>query len=458
MIKRFFLIFLFLSPNAFSADITVWYVLEGSNSFGSVSGSGPYLTENDAVLAGCNEVIGSINGNDGYLGYSDWVYERGRCRATSQMQGGTSYTLFVLTVYSAVVEEQCVDQPHHIGVSAGHPATVCSNDCVYASGNPEFPDMRDLDSGELIVTYVNTQTPCDGEPTLSPDTDPDGCITFSSGEVACFDDNESPNGDGLCVQDGNRTVCPPDDWADNLEDPLNRPDGCGWYNGRFVCVPQNQGCVGVNGDVYCMDDAGTIDPDSPDHYLNGGNADGDPTNDLLDSRTVEEGGDPDRQFDSITQLTPQQIIESGFQFTNYGNPLSSQPTNSSEPLDLGDVSGGSGCDAPPVCGSEPILCAILEQAYEDKCALTAEPTAEGLGVSDDLSEVIEDPFDLSTLTTDVFVDDGVTASCPQVQQIALSYSNYDFDFTTICNLMMAMRPLVILIFSLISFRVVLESF
>lgn len=75
---------------------------------------------------------------------------------------------------------------------------------------------------------------------------------------------------------------------------------CGTKNGTFSCVaPEAEGCGYFNGEKVCFaPDGEKVDNTSPDHPDNGGNLDGDETNDMIDSRPPSEGGDPDNQIDS----------------------------------------------------------------------------------------------------------------------------------------------------------------
>jgi hypothetical protein len=93
-----------------------------------------------------------------------------------------------------------------------------------------------------------------------------------------------------CYELGGETVCPSQDAV------------CGEQNGTFKCVePQEEGCGYFNGEKICYDTEGDkVTDDSPDHPDNGGNLDGDETNDITDPRPEEQGGNPNNQPGNTT--------------------------------------------------------------------------------------------------------------------------------------------------------------
>lgn len=143
----------------------------------------------------------------------------------------------------------------------------------------------DEEAGECVqldtVCFTNIETESEECRFVEyEDDDGYGCITNpETGREMCLTD--TPN----CVEhDGNR-IC----WDNESK--------CGVYNGSFQCLkPTHEGCGYFNGVQVCYtEDGKKIDQDSPDHPQNGGNADGDETNDEKDSRPPEDGGDPNNQ-------------------------------------------------------------------------------------------------------------------------------------------------------------------
>jgi len=117
---------------------------------------------------------------------------------------------------------------------------------------------------------------------------PNGCARDSqSGVEFCISDQPG------CYEQGGNTICP-------------TPDAiCGVKNGAFKCVqPETEGCGSFNGERICFEPNGDkVENDSPDHPDNGGNLDGDETNDRYDSRDPVDGGDPENQPDYVPPPT-----------------------------------------------------------------------------------------------------------------------------------------------------------
>jgi len=140
-------------------------------------------------------------------------------------------------------------------------------------------------------------------------------ILFCADEGYCVDsflgcdaDNANPETQDInngCMSKGGVTVCIDDEdpnscyMVDGVKQCFKENSICGVKNGTMQCVSQNEDtCSSHNGELVCFKPSGDpelIDPDSADHPDNGGNADGDDTNDIADGRTVAEGGDADNQ-------------------------------------------------------------------------------------------------------------------------------------------------------------------
>jgi hypothetical protein len=146
----------------------------------------------------------------------------------------------------------------------------------------DSPNYIDVVSGECVspeeICYTNLESMAD-ECVLIGSPEAENCVTDQSGLQLCLGDNP------LCYQANGKTVCPDSDSV------------CGEKNGTFQCVsPEEEGCGLFNGERVCFTpDGDKVDPDSPDHPDNGGNLDGDQNNDVTDSRSPEEGGDPENQ-------------------------------------------------------------------------------------------------------------------------------------------------------------------
>ena len=160
----------------------------------------------------------------------------------------------------------------------------------------QFENWLAIDNGDdtystLLGEYEYTGSECDeddveDEIDETEDSDGDGesdnCISNDSGTELCMDDDggsemcsTDSSGDSYCVEDGG--LCISDE------------------SGSMTCYDDVDGgsdCITYMGETTCFNDDGeAIDEDDPDNPENGGNADGDSTNDLLD---------PDDETDELT--------------------------------------------------------------------------------------------------------------------------------------------------------------
>lgn len=158
----------------------------------------------------------------------------------------------------------------------GNNLALCAVNMV-PTGQPSAPgDGGDLDDGTF------TDTPQSGDSDQK-------CFDFGGKQLCLNPDNagcDVYNGNPWCYQTG---------------------DNCGEVNGVFRCIPNtSRQCTYVNGKMECIDTGNPqgskppsyIPPTSSDHPYNGGNADGDDTNDPKapgsgdDTQYVGGGGPP----------------------------------------------------------------------------------------------------------------------------------------------------------------------
>ncbi len=195
-------------------------------------------------------------------------------------------------------------------------AYCTSGDYIYQSGTHDF-----LYNGETYGTpaYQCSTTPLEPScesPTYADESNncvypPDVCWDdVVTGEKVCeWVSPDDPS--AQCVMSEGVELCLGDDIPDcilaNGVLQCDQPDAiCGPKNGTFQCVkPQEEGCGFFNGEKVCFDPTGKPVPgESPDHPDNGGNLDGDETNDVFDSRDpTTEGGDPDNQVNTPIEPT-----------------------------------------------------------------------------------------------------------------------------------------------------------
>lgn len=111
---------------------------------------------------------------------------------------------------------------------------------------------------------------------------PEGCIVGSTGQKVCLE--EEGGSEMIAVNEAGEEIATPNNSI------------CLETNGSFQCFEteeQQTGCGHVNGEYNCYNPEGVpIPPTDPDHPDNGGNGDGDSTNDLLN---------PEDPGDSLTE-------------------------------------------------------------------------------------------------------------------------------------------------------------
>jgi hypothetical protein len=165
-------------------------------------------------------------------------------------------------------------------------AMVCSAGCAYAYSGSAFS----ADDDSILNTYTNLQTDCSGEEAdipLTPADDvdppqPDPCSTYEN-VIKCFPTEDPPN----CYMNdsgvpGASIPCPGD-----YSDPES--ERCGFIAGAYTCVDSGErSCGTVNGTFVCFAKTPSgqfsstpISTSDPDHPINGGNANGNSTDDVF---------------------------------------------------------------------------------------------------------------------------------------------------------------------------------
>jgi hypothetical protein len=270
--RAFLVGLLFIFSFSFAAESFAWTVDE-YHKFGFYRDDYRKVPKLDYALDVVNERCETGNNIGFYANNPDYL-----CRATVSEE--------------APAQDQGYVSPEYELVGSCEPPNVRdpdTQDCV--SPPCEEPDYVD-GSGECVspeeICFTTIESMADecvyiGED--DPDDDvPDGCARdLQSGVEFCISDQPG------CYEQGGNTICP-------------TPDAiCGVHNGAFKCVqPETEGCGSFNGDRVCFESNGDkVETDSPDHPDNGGNLDGDETNDRYDSRDPVDGGDPENQLDYV---------------------------------------------------------------------------------------------------------------------------------------------------------------
>lgn len=175
----------------------------------------------------------------------------------------------------------------------------CSNECAY---QPQST-IWDFATAQEVVQLVPTGYACASEPPISVVD----ILTYTAPPIGEEPPQEFHNLNA-CYLNGGYFYCDhpfdPDPaecyrnvggWlgtAINCQDAENNPETCGYANGVYHCVDSNSNCQSFNGTIHCIDTEGNyIAFNDPDHIINGGNGDGDSTNDVYaDSADVDANG------------------------------------------------------------------------------------------------------------------------------------------------------------------------
>jgi hypothetical protein len=131
-------------------------------------------------------------------------------------------------------------------------------------------------------------------------------------------------------------------------------------------------------------------------------------------------------------------------------------------LDESKVSGSGSCDgAPFVCQGDAIQCAILEQTRLARCA------SEGLFDTDFDPDGFATQFDpaglrttsdLEGLLSGVYSTSGPSGVCPAPITFNVAGVSLTISFQPFCDFAALLRPLVLLIFGYLSFRIIMRAF
>ena len=146
-----------------------------------------------------------------------------------------------------------------------------------------------------------------------------------------------------------------------------------------------------------------------------------------------------------------------------GIPDVDDPTPQGEQESENEVSGGGGCDVAPNCQGDAIQCAILYQTWKTRC-LAQEET--GSDESDEIDQEVANQDvgdlyveeDITTYFTDVFNPTQETANCPAPDQLTVAGATIEISYQLFCDLAGYVRPIVLLLFSLISARIIFRAF
>lgn len=301
-----------------------------------------------------------------------------------------------------------------------HGKTACYNQCSYTT----LGGFRDFDNAlsPLIYEYLPTGSACSGseDVDLLADTqeyteisDDESCRTDGIYQV-CISDNESckrVNGVEICVDHQTR------------EDLYN----CGTFNGEVVCFKKNaySNCKYINGEYLCVYPEGNkIDSASVDHPGNGGNANGDDSDDILDQQ-------------DLTDNTPHaQAVKSMVSETNAQQIAQNQAENDNPSSSFSGIE----CDKTVSCSGDAIQCAMARMQKKQLCLsqfnesevqkiINDNPQMSPLGTlaGDNLEIHVEDFLD-----TEEYVS--ADNQCPEPLSFAVLGTEYQIALTPLCDL------------------------
>ena len=294
-----------------------------------------------------------------------------------------------------------------------------------------------------------------------PDCSGSTILTINQGSYSCtpiYDSPEQPLGIGNPGEGQGGGDQGEDSGNGTNSGPVARPDtdGDGTPN---VEDPDIDGDGTPNSSDLDVDGDGT--PNSMDSDIDG---DGTP-NDLdgdMDGDGINNSSDNDTDGDGITNDVDNDDDGDG---VADGDDTTQTGAEGEDGTDTEDsVSGGGTCESQPTCtGKEPILCAILRQQWETRCALDGDfetnSEIDSLISENDPSGLYGDDIDLTPELNSVFNQTEQNASCPADRVMTLgTVGSISFSYQPMCDLADAIRPLVLLMFAFFGFRIVMRAF
>lgn len=299
--------------------------------------------------------------------------------------------------------------------------TACYNQCGYTT----IGGFRDYDNAlaPIAYEYIPTGDVCSGNE--------------ESNQLAGVSEYTEINEDELdCRNEPGIQICISEDKSCKLvngypvcvNDETNQDEfNCGTFNGEVVCFERNaySNCQYVNGEYLCTyPDGDKVDPDSVDHPANGGNANGQTNDDILDPRDITDNSLEAQQVRQIVRETG--IRQQAEKQSESDNPSSSI--------------SGLGCDKGVACTGDAIQCAIARLQKKQLC-LSEFSNSEITPIINDNSEMSP----LGTLPGDTFevhVDDFLDTEeyvtsdnqCPEPISYTVLGVEYEIALNPLCDL------------------------
>jgi len=338
------------------------------------------------------------------------------------MSGGGYSTFPQFRIYEqsaspAVCPEECTAYPsgqQHLAVASDKPDSyvppdsICADNCELIRIPNKYQRLGPSGSRELLVTYQSIGSTCE----------------TPTGESVV------PNNTEGCVGDWCRSV--------------NAGENCGFHNDQYVCLDsvQPDKCFrNADGSLLCAESAPM--PPKPDS----GTA-GDPAtpNDTIQACTGSNSCSTVNYYNSTTVAGSSRAVPSGSGASGSGPIGAEGPVEEGEESS-GSVSGGTTCDAAPVCDGDPVQCAIVAQQWRTRCvdAPTSSEALEAIGATED-ETAAEMPtvgeVDIGTLDA----DGGIAAgSCPSSLSLNIMGQSLSFNiWAGACEMAALFAPFVML--------------
>jgi hypothetical protein len=321
--------FFFGSPNSFKT-------LSDANA-----GLAPYDisctgNNNSLVLSGCRYISTnaavSSNAQMSYYGPSTQCFESAENERSCDRKGNNGGGMILESTAPLMCNGEC--EVTKVGSSTpifGH-STGTGLQSVYAY------------TGEICPSPPHPKVDAPNETGAGESCDIIDGIKFCS--VPDIDGDGSPDVPTPEDSEGCMSVTNQATGAHNVSCNSQFPDGgidsdkvCGYVDTEFKCVNKDQ-CQFVNGNTVCIDDVGNyVGTDNPDNPMNGGNLDGDKSNDIVG---------PNEQINSPL-LTDDQLINN--------NNVAQQLTDDLSPL-LNNIDNSVKTNGEKIDGSNVLLTAI----------------------------------------------------------------------------------------------------
>lgn len=299
--------------------------------------------------------------------------------------------------------------------------TACYNQCSYES----LGGFRDFENAlsPLIYEYVPTGGGCSGSEEIDISSNASEYNEINEDDLSCRTDGAYQvciNADESCKLVNGVEVCIDHETREDLYN-------CGTFNGEVLCFPKttSSSCKLVAGEPLCVYPEGDkIDPDSADHPSNGGNANRNNTDDILDPQDLVNNTPEAQAVQQVVKET--QIKQIAQKQAENDNPTSSF--------------SGIECDKSVACSGDAIQCAIARMQKKQLCLsefnesevksiIDSNPLMSPLGsLPDDNLEI--DVADL--LETEEYVS--TDEQCPEPLTYSVLGTEYQISMTPLCDL------------------------